>query len=210
MRMSRLVLVVVAVFCANSLVACGDESPVDTVYTRARPDADFTSYKTFAIVTKDNVGDLPNPPEETPDLPDDVVASLEVTLDAVRAQLKMLDLDEVDVDESPDLFVVDFAATRDEDAVYWVCMPGWGWWGWWGWFWDPCAWLTPVPVTITVGSVLVLLQDEAIEADDDHGKIVFGGLLQGVADGSGNAEQRIQSGVSRMFAEYPADQDGDE
>jgi len=107
-----------------------------------------------------------------------------------------------EVVEGRPVYVLDFAATQDEDAIYWDCVPGYLWWGWY-WYWDPCAWLEPVPIQYTVGSVLVLLIDPNIAESPDYGRVVFGGLLQGVADGSGDAQQRIEEGVARMFDQYP-------
>jgi hypothetical protein len=187
-----------------ALAGChNDGGTSDVVYTRARPDADFASYTTFAIVTEDQIPNLPDPPEQPPALPADVTIGLEMTEEAVREQMGLLGFTEVAVDADPDLYVFDFAATQDEEAIYWECVPGYLWWGWY-WYWDPCAWLAPVPVEYTVGSVLVLLIDPNIAADPEYGQVVFGGLLQGVADGSGDMEARIDAGVARMFAEYPA------
>lgn len=51
-------------------------------------------------------------------------------------------------------------------ASNWECVPGWYWWGWY-YYWDSCAWLRPVDVTYTVGSVLMLVIDDDIEPDED-------------------------------------------
>ena len=60
-----------------------------------------------------------------------------------------------------------------------------------------CAWLAPLYVDYTVGSLALGL------AAPNEEEVVFGGLLQGVADGSGNTEDRIRDGVHVMFEDYP-------
>ncbi len=201
--------IAIAMVAALGFAGCGgdDDQPEDVVLVRVRPDAPFATYSTFAIVSSDalpDLPDLPGLPEVPDDLPDDIRNGLMATEDAVRDQMTMIGLREVGVDGDPDLFVLDYAATQEEDAIVWQCVPGWAWWGWYV-YWDPCAWMQPVLVEFEVGSILVLLADPDIAPDDDYGNYVFGGLGQGVLNG-GNAEARIDSAVARMFDEYPQDE----
>lgn len=184
-----------------STLACSedDSSCSDSVLTKADPTVDFTAIQTFALLPE---SDLPeNPP---PDLPEDTVTHIEAAYEAARSELVEIGLTEVDpATEDPDVWVFDVAATEDQDGVVWSCVGGWTWWGWWGWVWDPCAWLAPVPVTYSVGTMIIGLADAAQE------NVVFGGVMQGVLGCDSDIEGRIQSGVSRVFSDYPADQTGE-
>ena len=164
----------------------------DEVVTHADTDVDFSAVRTFAIVPEEDI------PDELPgDLPDDAETHLATTLEAARQELEEIGLVEVDPDvETPDVWLFDVAATESQSGVIWTCMSGWVWWGGWGWVWDPCAWIAPIQVSYSIGTVIVGL------ADAEHEKVVFGGVIQGALT-CGNTETRIQEGVRAVFAEYP-------
>ena len=180
------------VFALGALVvACNDDDEVqDYVSSWASSTADFSAYETYAFLTEDDL------PRGTKPLPDDVKAQLAVVNDAMRSQLNARGLREVSSDDMPDLYAFDLASTREESALYWDCVDGW-WYGWWIWSWDPCAYLQPVYTEYEVGTVVVGLGDPAIQ------EVVFGGVLQGVLTGGGDAEERIQDGVAEIFDDYP-------
>jgi Domain of unknown function (DUF4136) len=178
--------------------ACDDDDDdiQDEVYTRVKPGVDFSEYETFRIDDTLNEEDLADA-GVAEDIPDDVKLNIDTANDQARMELEKLGLTELDKDdESADLVVASLGSTADEDAIYWECVPGY-WWGYWGWYWDDCAWLDPVHVNFVVGSVALGL------ADPEMQDVVFGGLLQGVANGEGDTEQRIRAGVHRMFEDYP-------
>ncbi|HKO94770.1 MAG TPA: DUF4136 domain-containing protein [Polyangiaceae bacterium] len=182
--------------CVGSLAffaACSDDEEDslctgDTVYTRADPTADFESYTTFAVSA-----------EATPnDLPADFEANLGVANAAASAQLVALGLTLVaaDADPPPDLTLFNIAATKKEVGTEWVCSPGYIWIGWY-YVWDPCAWMVEVPFTYTEGTLAVGVADPVLS------KVVFGGVLQGVLECGSDTTARIQSGVARIFDDYP-------
>lgn len=176
------------------LAAC-DDDPDDTVTTASSATAEFEDYETFAVA---DPSDAPENVRER--IPDDVETDLEVVNDAVRDELTQLGLREVARDDDPDLVAFSLAATDDEEAVYWDCVEGY-WYGYWTYAWDPCAWLEPVYLEYTVGSIFVGL------ADPEEEQVVFGGLIEGVVDGDGDTEERIQDDVEEVFDDYPGQTD---
>ena len=193
--------VVLYTFLTLTLVGgcdCDDDDPNDEVVVRIEPGVDFTEFETFAIkndLTDDELEDAGIDPDK---IPGEVKLNIGYANDQAREELLERGLTEVDDDEDPDLVVVSLGSTQDEDAIYWECVPGY-WWGYWGYVWDNCAWLEPIYVSYTVGTMALALADPAEE------EVVFGGLLQGVADGSNDAEDRIRDGVSEMFEQYPVE-----
>lgn len=183
---------------------CDDDGPTDYVVTKVKPGVDFSQFQTFKILDEDTIdlgdGGVDVDPEnigfDPDDIPDDVLVNIDTANDQARIELEKLGLTEVGEEEEADLVIFSLANVREEDGYYWECVPGY-WWGYWGWYWDTCAWLAPIYVEYSVGTLALLLGDPA---DED---VPFGGLLQGVADGSGNAEERIRAGVHEMFKDYP-------
>jgi Domain of unknown function (DUF4136) len=182
------------------VLGCADEPESacdDTIVTRADPMADFTGYKTFAVVPESEY-----PTELPSDLPSDTRTSLEAANDAGRRELLLLGLDEVDfATGTPDVVLFSLAASDTDTGVVYECVDGYIWYGWWGYVWDPCAWLEPVAVDYEVATVLVGLADPANE------EVVFGGVVQGILE-CGDVSDRLDDGVKRIFSDYPADQAG--
>jgi hypothetical protein len=185
----------VALLLATAVqVGCNDDEdrPDDYVNTWASSNGDFKNYKTFAFWGPE---DYPMS-MDVPEIPEDVKKDLTIVNDATRTELTMLGLTEVKADENPDVFAFSLASTEDENAIYWECVPG-NWWGYWGWYWDSCAWLQPIYVDYSVGTVIVGLNDPKKE------QVVFGGLIQGIVYGDDSAQERIDDGVAKVFDEYP-------
>jgi hypothetical protein len=182
------------------LAACAEDEPSvceDTRVSRADPDADFTAFKTFAVAPESEY-----PTELPSDLPEDTRTHLEDANDATTRELLLLGLDEVDyATGNPDLVVFSLAASDDETGIVYECVPGYYWYGWWGYVWDPCAWLAPIPVDYEVATVVVGVADPVEE------EVVFGGAIQGVLE-CGDADDRLDAGVKRIFEDYPAEQTG--
>ena len=179
----------------SALSACSDDHEDDqlctgdTVVTRTDPSADFSLYTTFAVSPTT---------APAPALPQDVTANLAIANAAAVAELRALGLTQVepDSDPPPDLGLFNIAGTKQEVGTTWICVPGYYWTGW-GYIWDPCAWMSEIPVVYTEGTVVVGLADVAAT------KVVFGGVLQGILECGGDTAARIQSGVERIFAQYP-------
>lgn len=182
------------------LGGCSDGNPCgDEVVTRADDEADFAAYETFAVI------DLPEDigaggaggAGGGRGMPDDIRVNLEIANEAAATQLELLGLERVEVEDDPDLFVLSASASEEETGIYWTCVPDWYWWGWY-YYWDPCAWMAPIPVEYTVGSLLVATVDAATEEP------VFGGIVQGILEcTSEDLEDRIEDGVETIFDDYP-------
>jgi hypothetical protein len=175
---------------------CDSSGSEDTVVTRANPEADFDSYQTFRIVDELTLANLEDAGVNTGLIPDDVLLNVDIANDQARIELEALGLTQVSGDTEADLGVVTMASTGETGGTVWECVPGY-WYGYWDYYWDPCAWLVPVYVEYTVGSLFVGLADPSLEA------VAFGGVLQGVVNDSGRVEDRIRSGVHAMFQQYP-------
>jgi hypothetical protein len=187
-------LLMLAVYGAL-LAACSDDDDDLVVDERSDPNADFTSYKTFAfVVAPEDAGVL--------DIPDDVSSNLSVVRDAVKGQLEQEGLTEVARGEDPDVLAFNLASTNDVTALSWDCAPGY-WYGYWGFAGDPCATLEPYYDQYTEGTVAVGLIDPSLN------KVVFGGVAKGVIDGDENDIQReVDEAVEKIFDDYPRDQTG--
>lgn len=183
---------------AGISAGCDDDDVEDYVAARARGDVDFTQYHTFSVATTNEVpGDAGTALVLDATIPATAVANIFSANDQARKELMARGLNEVARTATPaaDLVVSSLANVQKEGAYYWACVPG-QWWGYWGWYWDPCAWMAPVYAEYAVGTVALGL------GDDKRAQVVFGGVLQGVADGEGNADQRIRNGVHEMFDKY--------
>jgi hypothetical protein len=159
----------------------------DTTVARADPTVDFALYKTFAVA----------PDPLLPDIPGDVTANLAVANAAAVVELLKLGLTQVEPNSTPapDLGLFNIAANQKQQGTTWVCVPGY-WWSGWGYVWDPCAWMSEIPIVYTVGTLVVGLADPTIK------QVVFGGAVQGVLE-CGDTTARIQDGVERIFTDYP-------
>jgi hypothetical protein len=196
MRRQKLALYLFLLATATSC-DCNDDSglPPDEVSTRTKPGVDFTAYKTFRINDEVGKGDLADAGVDVDDIPGQVLLNIDTANDQARMELEARGMTEVGEDEDADLVIFSLGSTQDQHGYYWECVPGY-WWGYWGWVWDPCAWLAPIYVEYSIGSMVLGLADPSME------DVVFGGLLQGVAAGD-NPEDRIRDGVHAMFKDYP-------
>jgi hypothetical protein len=165
-----------------------------TIVTRANPNTDFTTIRTFAVVDQDDYpSNLPH------DLPSNTEQDVFAANRVARASLIEQGLLEVDPDfETPDVWLFSMAATKTETGYVWECVPGYGWWGWSG-GWDYCAWAGQVPITYEVGTVIIGLAETS---NDAPGAIVFAGAIQGVFN-CDDPLQRLVAGVEKIFAQYP-------
>lgn len=179
-----------AVVCVAALGACSDDDD-DVVVERADPNADFTSYQTFAFAQA---------PEGGTSIPSGVSANLGIANNDMKEELEDLGLTEVDPSDNPDLIAFSLASTDNVTDLYWSCVPGY-WYGYWDWSYDPCSVVSPYYDSYTVGTLVVGLVDPALE------KVVFGGAAKNVLDGSDIADE-INDAVEQIFDDYPADQTG--
>ena len=67
-------------------------------------------------------------------------------------------------------------------------------------YWAPAG-VVGVAPSVEPVSVVVGVADSAAM------RVVFGGVVQGVLD-CGDSRQRLDSGITRIFDDYPADQTG--
>lgn len=181
-----------ALVCATALCACSDDDNDDVVVERADPNADFTSYKTFAFAQAQDGG--------TVNIPSGVAANLSSANNDIKAELENLGLTEVDPSANPDLFAFSLASTDEQTALSWSCAPGY-WYGYWDWSYNPCSYISPYYEEYTVGTLVVGLVDPALQ------RTVFGGVAKAVLDGS-SSDDEIRDAVDDIFDDYPADQTG--
>ena len=80
----------------------------------------------------------------------------------------------------------------------WQCQGGW-WWGWYGWFWDPCAWVVPVPVEFDVGNLFIPVGPQPGEGEDPE--VIFAGLAQSIEPGMNETD--LRAAVQAIFAQWP-------
>jgi hypothetical protein len=181
--------------CALCSACSDDESgSLDSAVATSNPDADFTSYRTFA---------LSNPSaEDLAKIPPDVSVNLEIVSQEIVEQLTEQGLQQVDINDDPDVVAFNLASTSDQSAVYWDCAYDYYWWGYWGYAWTPCATVEPVYTTYAEGTILLGLVDPKL------GETVFVGVIQGVQDYTDDLEDRIEYDVERVFDAYPATQTG--
>ncbi|HKU43750.1 MAG TPA: DUF4136 domain-containing protein [Polyangiales bacterium] len=174
-----------------------DDLPPDEVYARAKRGVDFTQYETFRIDDDLSAADFPDAGVDPEDLPDEVRFNIDIANDQARLELEHRGLSERKDGEDADLVIASLGSREDENAFYWDCVPGY-WWGYWGWYWDNCAWIDPVYVEYSIGTVVVGLGDPKQE------DIVFGGFVQGIGYGGSRdeLELRIRAGVHEMFEDY--------
>jgi len=189
-------------FAALALVpGCSDSDACGSaIESRAMPGVDFSKFETFAIQEIDlsalgGAGGIGGN-----DPPDEVFLNLKQANFEAAKVLTEGGLIEVDPEkETPDLWIGSAAATEQETGIYWACVPGWSWWGW-ATYWDPCAWLAPVPVEYTEGTLVLALVDSSTRTP------VYGGVAAGVLACNDDVETQIDSAVHAILADYPFDE----
>lgn len=182
--------------CAESTVVQTGQIIVDYDET-----VDFTQLERFSIVTSDLAP--PDAPEPGPDevFFNELVNGLIV--DAMTKPpvcLELIPPDEVSEENEPDVWVANALARTTEEGTYWQCVGGW-YWGWWGWMWDPCAWLTPIPVEFAVGNMLIPVGPRPAQGEEPDP--VFLGLAQSIAGTGPDVETKARVAVEAIFAQWP-------
>jgi hypothetical protein len=180
---------------------CSSESCASGVVSRADPAADFSAYHTFAIADIDaaslgGASGMGGSGGRGFDIPDDVLVNIDSANREAAKQLVAGGLEQVEPGETPDLLIASAANTTENNGVVWECVPGWYWWGWTV-YWDSCAWLTPVHVEYTTGTLVVAV------GDTKTNKVVFGGVASGVLDCGQDVQGQVISAVDEIFADYP-------
>ena len=200
MRASKSVRTMAIVLGAIAMLgACGDDDDI-VVRTYSDPNANFTSYKTFAFATTGASQNTSATTQAAP--PAEVASNLEQVNDEIRAQLEDLGLTEVAADENPDLNAFSLISTRETTGLTWDCVPG-GWYGYWAWSVDPCPVIQPSYDTFVAGTVTLGLIDPVLN------KAVFGGVARGIVEeDEKNTKKEIDKAVREIFDRYPSGQTG--
>jgi hypothetical protein len=172
--------------CLIVAVGCAGQH-VTTDYS---PTASFSQFRTFALVSQ--------PDSASHQLLDDRVGQ------AVQTQLAAKGLTATDRGHA-DLFVGYGVVDHTRKEVY-TTGTGWGWGG--GWGWRSHRWGVAWPVdlqrsveTYTDGSVVVNLVDAKTKRVVWQGEVAD--ALSLPAGNPGQATQRIDQAVTKMFAKYP-------
>jgi hypothetical protein len=199
LRYSPFVLVVAASLLALS---CGGGGVVQTGQIVVDYDhmVDFSQFETFSVVTQAVAPpDAPQPgPEEM--FFNDLVNNL--IIDAMTSEpvcMKYIPPEQAENDP-PDLWAANGLARTTGEGTIWQCVGGW-WWGWWGWQWDPCAWVTPVPVEFDVGNLFIPVGPAPVEGEDPAA--IFAGLAQSIAGTGPDVETKVRVAVEEIFQRWP-------
>lgn len=201
--MLRYIPVVLLVASSVLVLSCGDSGVVQTgqIIVKYDETADFSQFNTFSVVTGDSAP--PGAPEPGPDevLFNDRVNELIIeAMTSAPVCMAYIPPDEVTDENQPDLWAANGLARTTGEGTYWQCNGGW-FWGWWGWQWDPCAWLTPVPIEVDVGNLYVLVGPEPAAEEDPEA--VFAGLAQSIAGTGPDLETKAGVAVEEIFAGWP-------
>jgi hypothetical protein len=200
LRYSPVVLLV-----ASSLLAlsCGDSGVVQTGQIVVEYDRtfDFSQLETFSVVTSDVAP--PGTPEPGPDELFFNNLVNELIIEAMTSEpvcMEFIPAAEVTDATQPDVWAANGLAKTTGEGTVWQCVGGW-WWGWWGWQWDPCRWVTPVPVEFDVGNLFIPVGPAPVEGEDPAA--IFAGLAQSVAGTGPDVETKVRAAVEAIFAQWP-------
>ncbi len=210
---------------AFTFVQCHDHhddstqvSDYDTVSTERDPNADFSSYTTYAL------------PDKIPFIDDNTTAAsyldevnpsaAQIIRSEVRSNMNNRGYTEVVPDSTVDLlFNIGALNTTNQgvyiddcgyydDPFYWDWYPGWGWDASWSWDYYPCYGNTYF--TYQNGSLTLDLVDvkKSIVSDCDNNNcslsVAWQGVLTGLLDGnSATLNQRIKDGIDEAFDKSP-------
>lgn len=205
------------------VISCAVESltvaETDLVVTVENPDANYSSYRTYAL--SDTVTDLCSVDpdlglggfsglggsslggrsgDDLPDLTCDPIAGRldDDILDAIAENMEARGYQRVGVDEEPDLAVLVGAVVRDE----WYYLPAYAWCDpyYYYYCWYPT---TGYVYQFSTGSILINVIDGA-STSDEVDSVWFAGL-RGLYETSSEATgpERIREMVDRAFAQSP-------
>jgi len=194
-----------ALLAASSLLAasCANDPVVQTgqVIVDSDGTVDFSQVQTFSVVTQEVAP--PGTPEPAPDeiffnnLVNDLIVE---AMTQAPVCMEFIPPNEVTDENRPDVWAANGLARTTGEGTIWQCVGGW-WWGWWGWQWDPCAWVTPVPVEFDVGNLFIPVGPEPAQGEDP--KAIFAGLAQSVAGTGPDIETKVRGAVEQIFAGWP-------
>jgi hypothetical protein len=169
--------------------ACSSENGLD-VHVVKDTTVDFNMYTTYAVA------DGSAAPNRGANIPEATRSTMNQVNTYAGNQLMEHGLTQVGRDQNPSLVVFSFTYTSDNAAVSYGCAAGSYWYSYWYYTWDPCAALVPYVQTYQVGSLIVALADPAKMT------VVWAALVQGVKDGSTQA-QEVQNAINAAFEQYP-------
>ena len=188
MRVSEIVLR--GFVCGACLMGCDESGDTEK---RADPDADFASYRTFALASA--------PASGAQNMPGEVQGNLKVINDALKKNLEGLGLSE-DTSGNPDVIAFSLISTKAQTGLSWSCLPD-SWYGNWDWSFDPCALMSSLYPEYEEGTFAVGLVDPKLS------KVVFAGVGEEALEGDENDNQRdVDGDVDDIFESYPSAQSG--
>lgn len=183
--------------------SCASDTVVQTgqIIVEVDETADFTAIRSFSVVTQDLAP--PGTPEPGPDETFFNEFVNDLIIEAMTAPpicLEFIPPDEVTDENEPDVWAANGLARSTGEGTYWQCVGGW-YWGWWGWMWDPCFWVTPIPVEFDLGNMLIPVGPRPAEDEDPNP--IFAGLAQSIAGTGPDVETKVPAAVNAIFAQWP-------
>jgi len=189
-------------FIASSLFAlsCASNTVVQTGEIQVYSDEnfDFTTVKTFSVVTQDMVDPPPDVSDEQRVFNQMVNGLIIKAMQAEPVCLEYIEPDQTG-ENPPDVWAANGLGQSTESGWVYQCCGGW-WWGFWGWYWDPCATLCPVYVEHDVGSLLIPVGPPP-DSDADP-EVVFAGLARTIL-AAGSDPSKISAAVEAIFQQWP-------
>ena len=200
--MLRFALVVLLVASTLSALGCANSSAVQTsqVVVDFDDNVDFSRILTFSVVTQDVAPPGTPEPDEDQIFFNNLVNDL--IIDAMTSPPVCMEFIKPEEAEArpPQVWAANGLARTTGEGTVWECQGGW-WWGWWGWYWDPCAWIVPVPVEFDVGNLFIPVGPAPAEGEDPEA--IFAGLAQSVAGTGPDIETQVTNAVQAIFQQWP-------
>lgn len=186
-------------------------SDLDLVVTQFDEEYDFSSNRTWAmpdsIVHVCDFVEVSGCIELSRDNDAQVLAKIATEMSDLG--YTRIPADEISDTNVPDVVLLTSALGVRTTVIYnW--WPGWGWWGGWGWCpgcWGPgWGWGYPPAVGVssyTTGTLVVSMIDPSAEPSQDQNIVTpWNGVVDGLLTSSPTA-QRVDRGLTQMFAQSP-------
>ena len=191
-----------AVAVSFLVLSCADDPVVQTgqIVVDFDDSIDFSRIRSFSVVTQDVAPPGTPEPDEDQIFFNDLVNDLIIeAMTSPPVCMEFIPPEEAQT-RPPQVWAANGLARTTGEGTVWECQGGW-WWGWWGWYWDPCAWIVPVPVEFDVGNLFIPVGPAPAEGEDPIA--IFAGLAQSVAGTGPDVETQVTNAVQAIFQQWP-------